>query len=507
MKLQTLCDWSPAVSGALAVVALLSMGSGVAAVQAADQPAGTGDPASDVIVVRPGADQVRDLHDCVDTALERNETLLAERLRRQELDGQMYQALSTGLPTIDAVGQWSRGRDPTFALDESFSGGGAFGVPPGADPWFLDWLQGFESLLPGIDDIPAQSFLTANLNLNWTINPLQISGAVGAANLGIERQDELILGAQQQTIDQVLYAYYSVIRSAASIEAFEAQHANLSELRDVMQLRFELGFATTLDTLQASVTLANVGPQLRYARRNLRNDGARLNLVMGLQPDQPLAIRREMVVEGDPINRERALELALQRPDAAALELFESILHRNRRAQKSDLWPYLTVFGSYGYVGKDVDTMFDKGHDSWRASVALNIPVFDGLLTKGLVKETEAQIRRTGTELSHLRRRIRVEILELLANLDTARANLAASRLNLQRSVEAFEQSLMMLELGKTDYLNVLEAEANRVLAQSNLIDANFEVLTVTSAIKRALGRSPLSPLAAIDGLVAPVSE
>ena len=89
-----------------------------------------------------------------------------------------------------------------------------------------------------------------------------------------------------------------------------------------------------------------------------------------------------------------------------------------------------------------------------------------------------------------------------LDNLAAARDNLYAARLNLVRSEDLLEQMTMRLRLGKTDYLTVLEAEASRSLARSNLIEARFEVLTLTASLKRAIGFSPMLPLTAIEGLV-----
>ena len=105
-------------------------------------------PVGPVITARPGDAQVLDLGACVAEALQTNDLLRAERLRRAELNGQMKQALATGLPTVDLVGDWSRGRDPSFALDSTFGGDGGFPSVPGADPWFGQWLQGFGSFIP-----------------------------------------------------------------------------------------------------------------------------------------------------------------------------------------------------------------------------------------------------------------------------------------------------------------------------------------------------------------------
>ena len=465
--------------------------------------------ASGGIVAREGGAARLDLAACVRVALDSNEFLQAERLRMAELAGQMDQALSTGLPTLDLVGGWTRSRDPSFALDSTFGGdsGGTFAPPIGADPWFDDWLAGFGSLIPAVEDIPAQAFLRTSLNLNWEINPLKISGAVGAAKLGVQRQEAMLVMVEQQTVESTVAAYYSIIKAAQRVDAVKAQLANQTELLEIVKIRNEMGLATALDTLQAAVSLANVQPQLSIARATLRNEGARLNALMGLPPQSPLEIANQQVVEMDTLHQERALELGQLRPDLQVASIFTDILRRNRKAQIADNRPYLTIGGSYGYVGKTTDTLFDQGHESWRASVALNVPVFDGLLTRGLVAETQAKIRRSEKELSGNRRQVEVEILEILANLMMAREVLTAVELNLTRSEEVLEESLLMLQLGKTSYLDVLVAEANRAQARGNVINARYEVLVLTASLKRALGFSPLNPLAAIPGLVVEVDR
>ncbi len=457
-----------------------------------------------VITARSGAGGTLDLDGAVAEALRANDLLRAERIKRQELSGKMNQALSTGLPTVDLVGDWSRGRDPSFALDSTFAGGeDTFAPIPGADPWFNDFLAGFGSFIPAPQDIPAQTFWRANLNLNWEINPSKVLGAVGAARLGIDRQEAALLAVENKTVQDAVTAYYGIIRAAQKVAAVEARLRDQRELLDTVRLRQELGLATALDTLQAAVGLANTTPQLTVARAGLRNAGSRLNMLMGRGPSEPLSIVNEAAVEWGELDEDVALELAARRPEVQVAAKFIDILGRNRQAQQADQRPYLTVNGSYGYVGRTVDNLFDEGHDSWRASVALNIPVFDGLLTKGLVTQTEARIRRSRAELRARQNDAQLETLELLADLKAARGVLAAVQLNVRRSGDVLQESMLRLKLGKAGYLDVLVAEANLAEARAALIDARYDVLTRTAALKRALGFSPLLPLAGIPGLVA----
>ncbi|MEZ4388806.1 MAG: TolC family protein [Candidatus Krumholzibacteriia bacterium] len=463
-------------------------------------------PLGPTVVARPGASDVFDLQACLAAAEAANDSLQAERQRRHELSGQKLQALSNGLPSIDLVSDWTRRRDPSFALDPTFGGGGGggFGTVPGADPWFNDWLAGFGSFIPAVEDIPASTYWTTRVTVNWELNIRKILGAVGAANLGLDRQNLVIEAAEQATQVSVVEAYYRVIMLAEAVNAVEAQYANQRELLSLTRMRYDLGVATRLDTLQAAVQLANIEPAVRSYRQQVGNAGARLNVLMGRDPRAPLEIANEAVLEIDPIDRDQALLLAATRPDLQAAERVVSMLERQRQTQSADRWwPYLTLYGSYGWVGTDIDTQFDTGHDSWTVSAAVNLPLFNGLHTSGQLRQTRAQIRRTEIELQGYRRQAQVAALTVLNNLEAARENLAAAQLNLERAEEALAESLLMYRLGQTSYLSVLDAESGHLTARQTLIESRYQVLTLTAALKQAVGHAPAVPLTAIPGLVA----
>ncbi len=482
-----------------ALAALAASPAATAARAAAATPSG-----EDVVVARPGGEEVLGLEQCLDLARRQNPTLLAEKERLGELGGQVWQAASNGLPTLDLTGQWTRGRDPSFALDETFGGGGE---GESLLPAPFDTLFGGFDFLPAPEDIPAQSFLRTSLNLHWTLNPVLVLGAVKAASAGVERQHLAISGVEHQVLESTVSAYQGVLLAAEQVAAQEAELANQRELLSIMKLRFDLGLATELDTLQAAVTAANVEPRLERARLDLLTAGSRLNAVMGRPPGSPIAVRAEQRVELAPIDTEGALALARERPDVRQQQLLVRVLKRNRQAQKAELLPYLSADGAYGYVGKTFDTLYDNGHDYWQAAVALNVPIFDGLLHRGLVKEAAASVRRAESELDGLERQAQVEVLEVLDGLTAARRNLRAATLNLARAERLEDQMKAMLEAGKRDYLSVLEAEAGRALARSNLIQARYDVLTMTAALKRAVGWSPAVALADIPGLTAMEEE
>ncbi len=469
---------APRRTGAVAgtIGALLLAGAALAGAQTPD----------DVIHPIPGPCAEMQLGDCITEALEANATLEAERVRRRELTAQMTQAVSIGLPSIDLTGTWSRGRDPSFALDQTFQSSG-----DGGGESALDSLLSGISFLPEPEAIPAQTFWRTSLGAHWELNPYLIYNAVSAAGSGIRRQDLLIQDVEHRTIEEVMGSYYAVLMAAEHLEALDAELASREEFLKVTRRRHHLGLSTGLDTLRAAVSYANLVPQRRAASQDLRDAAAHLNVVMGRDPLTPLALATEVSVEETDLDIDRAVARVPERPDIQGLEHLTTILKKNRGAQQAAHRPSISADASYGYVTGELGDLFDDGHDFWSASLSLNVPLFDGLLTRGRVQEAEAVLRRTFRDLDEARRRARLEILSLAGDLDAARANHQAARLNLTAAVDAARQMALRYELGKADYLSVLAVQADRFLARSNLIGARNEVLTLTASLKRAMGYSP----------------
>lgn len=452
--------------------------------------------AQESIVALPGAGERWSLARCIDEALTGSGALQAERERRRELDGLMAQARATGLPTFDITGTWSRGRDPSFALDQTFGGG---------EGSALDSLFGGISFIPAPEDIAAQTWWRSSLNARWELNPGRVFNAVGAAGLGIERQEAALRDLELRTIERVTAAYVALVAQSEQLAALDADLAAKAEFLAITQRRLSLGMATPLDTLRAAVAQANLRPARLRAEQSLRDTGAALNVAMGREAWAPLTVQTAAEVELAPLPSTLPAGGLSARGDLRQLSLLEAILRKNRGAQKSEHRPYLSANAAYGYVARELGELGDTGHDTWSTGVTLTVPLFDGLATRGKVKETEAAIRRTGYEYREALRQAEQELAASLGALVAARTNLAAAALNEDAAAEVLTQTQQRYALGKADYLSVLDAQTQRRLARQNGIQARAEVLTLTASLKRQLGHDPREPLAdVLAALAAP---
>ncbi len=460
-----------------------------------------------LITAVPGqVERALTLQDCIDASLDANDQLQAQRNRLAELRAQKVQARADGLPSLNLVGRFDRGRDPSFAFDSTFSGSGGFGgdIDTGNavfDSLFttaMGQLFGGTSFIPPPEDIPAQTFWRASADLYWELHPTRVIYALKAANIAIDQQSLTIVDTENRTIEQTMHNYYLVLAAHALARSIDAELQARKEFLDITRRRYFLDMATGLDTLQARVQMMNLLPKLRRAEQDVENAGRALNVQMGRDARTPLTLVARFQVELDEIDASKAVALALRRPDVQQSEMNEEYLHRERDTLKSEMHPYLTVNAQYGYVTRKIDEFVDRGHDFWRTGVALTIPVFDGWLTKGRVQERDASIRRTQHQTSGLRHSAEEEVLSALGEVTIARENLRVARINLEQADKALAQTNRRYELGKAGYLDILNSQAARFTASSNLIQAYHDVLAWTATLKRAMGMRPTQALSSL---------
>lgn len=451
---------------------------------------------ADEIVAVPGGGEALTLEACIRTALDGNADLTRERERREELTGQGWQAVSTALPTLDAVGTWSRSRDPSFLLDDSFSGGSA-GTGTNLSPEAASVLQELAPLFsfPSPNELGAQSFWRASLNTEWELNPFRIVNSLSGVKVRLRQHDADLEARTYDVTEETIRVFHEVALQQENVRAVEAELAAREEFLDITRRRFELELSTELDTLQAAVSLANLRPAARRAEKDARYAAARLNVVMGREAARPLTIVPVAEVEAEPL-AEVTDDMLAGRPDLRSLELQAEFLEKRRGVQRADQRPSLSLSGSYGWVARRAQDLGD--YDAWRADVSLRVPLFDGLLTKGRVQELEGSLAQARTVLQDARRRARMEVRTVLDERDAARENWDAARLTLVSAERALEQTTLRYELGQSEFLDVLNSQAQRFEARRNLIQARYDLLVSTASLKRSLGSDPALPLSTV---------
>lgn len=288
-----------------------------------------------------------------------------------------------------------------------------------------------------------------------------------AARAGAEAAERDEEAAQAQLASEITRAYFQISQAQEGLRALGAAVAAYVESLRACRLREEAGQVLRSELLNLEVQLAQTREQYlgmkhsvalagKYFLFLLGRDGHEITVVM-LAPDDKTAA---LVAPEKPLSpANRAERFAMQRRVAAA----EAMVKVARGARR----PTVNAFASYQH---DQGWRLDGDSRSWTAGLQAEIAIFDGNLTRGRIRQAEAELAQSQ---------------EGLRKLDLA--------LSLQLAQAALAHELALEQLAVTDALVAQADEAARIsrerFAAGSLLSAELisvETRLAESRMRRA---------------------
>lgn len=259
---------------------------------------------------------------------------------------------------------------------------------------------------------------------------------------------------------------------------------------NIVKQQFQFGGASRNDVLTQQSQVAQTKASLPPLQQSLTQANHALSVLIGELPSESKIPAFKL----DQLQLPRELPVSLpsslvrQRPDIQASEALLHAASAQIGVATANLYPQITLNGSYGWQSTSPNTLFHPAYNIWSATGALLQPVFNGgaLMAKkrqaiAAYQQAEAQYEQT--------------VLQAFQNVaDTLRAlthDAEALRAN-QQAENAARDSLFLTQkqykLGAVNYLTLLTAQRQFQQARIARIQSQATRYTDTAALFQALG-------------------
>lgn len=258
----------------------------------------------------------------------------------------------------------------------------------------------------------------------------------------------------------------------------------------MIEQRFALGAVAQSAVLAQRSLLAQARTALPALHKQLQQNRHLLNVLAGDLPSESslpeFRLDELHLPAGLPLSLPS--ELVRQRPDILAAE---SLLHQataNVGLATANLYPRITLTGSYGSESPNIAGLFKPGSTVWDAGAGLVQPLFHG---------GELRARKRGAEAAYDQAGANYRGVVLNAFRDVADTLLAlgmdAQSLQLQQDAESAAQKTLELlrrqyEVGAASYLELLSASQQYQQARIARTQAEAARLADSAALVHALG-------------------
>ena len=409
-----------------------------------------------------------DLPGALSRARSENAMLRAAKARVDERRGLITTTRADALPQLTLVGDFTRARDVSI-LNSGFADSAAkFGLTP-------DSLVG------------ARSIYTTQANL---VQPLFYWGKLGTAvDIAMMGEKEATLGyttSELEVLHGVAKAYLGVLSAQAEREVIESRRKTAEQFVSDVKAKLEAQTATELDRLRAESEWLAVIPEALQAEANVRRAQEVLNGQLGLDPKMPVVLAELGLPEAG--NKPAGTE----RSELAQLKQQEAMYRANEKIITSDLRPKFDLSASYGYQAGKTDNLFKEPYDTWKVSVTMKFPVFDGLRSSGKRAQNTAQLEQVKQMRVDRERSVAIEQSSADRELEKAIALNEAARRAHDATMEALRMSREAFDQGLITSLDLLQAERTERQAESQRRRAELGLWSARFDQRRSLGLPPL---------------
>jgi outer membrane protein TolC len=399
------------------------------------------------------------------------------------LNGLITEAKADALPELTAYGTFNRYRDPAFLNSSSFDS---------FPPEFKDQLR----------PIPANLY-EGTAQIRQTLFSFKLGHAIKAARFG-RRYGEADLQRVRQGVSLLAVQAYNDYLLSLERARIAGRSVRQKEIQlEVARNRRVAGVATDLEVLRFEVNLENERAALVREEGLAELARGRLNAVMVRPIDDPITPTDALVYVPCDIAIEDAVRAAWEnRPEAKAIDLARRVRNELVGVAAGESRPSLEFNGVYGWSVREPSNFFNQDYTKWTYGFSLKIPLFDGFRTAGRVSQARAELHKVEQDRVALENEIRLEAKDAVERLRAARKVLQAADLAVSQAQKALDMTEASYKLGAASTLDVLDAQAAFILAQSNRIQALYTHANARASLRYVMGGDPLD-----DTPVAPTAE
>lgn len=258
----------------------------------------------------------------------------------------------------------------------------------------------------------------------------------------------------------------------------------------LVERQFEIGSASRSDVLPLVTQLAQSRAALPLLEKELAWTRHQLAVLSGAAPGE--AVLPEFEIEGFALPEDLPVSLpsslVRRRPDIMASE---ALLHASSAlvgAATADLYPRVTLTGSYGYESTRLGGLFESGTNIWSLAAGLTQPVFHGGELSARRRSAMAAYDQAAALYRETVLLAFQDVADVLSALDRDAAALKAQGEAAEAARRSLELIQRQFELGAAGYLPLLDADRQYLQTRISLTQAQAARFSDTAALFQALG-------------------
>ena len=287
---------------------------------------------------------------------------------------------------------------------------------------------------------------------------------------------------------RTIETFYAILFLRRNLAVLDEQIEALNQHLLITQRKVQTGSATDFDVLTTHVRISAVKTRKIDVANLLQRQENTFRQLTGLAPDQPVALKGDFSVTPISLNADSLLEAALnQLPDVRLSKAAETSADVRFHLASLGMKPMLNANLDFGFKNGYPDNL-NRLKANWIAGAQLQVPLFNGFLTRSQKQEAQANLNAAQAHTRDLERQIMTTVTQALADVRTSQEKVA----NTQPQAEQARQAVVLAEArysaGVATNLDLLDAQTALADAELAQLKALYDLKISYYNLGKAVG-------------------
>ncbi|WP_454060449.1 TolC family protein [Elizabethkingia ursingii] len=298
---------------------------------------------------------------------------------------------------------------------------------------------------------------------------------------------------EEQVIEKVSTAYYQVFSQQQKLEAVQSSYESTLKARNIIKSLFENGLAKKVDLDRTNVNLTNLETNRSQLKNSVTLQENALKFYMGMPIEEPISLVKEDVqinpqLLTDQINTDNRTEVRV-------LEKKKQLLQYNVKATQAAYYPTLSLIGNYAWQGFGPKFPIGPGKsqgvywsDYASVGLSLNIPIFNGFLTKSKVDQAKIQLETLEQDLKDTKLNMSLDYRNAKAQMENSLDAIKNQTANMELAQTVLDNTRSNYQYGLATLTELLDAENALVQAKNNYSNSLYDYKVAEVQLYKAQG-------------------
>lgn len=337
-----------------------------------------------------------------------------------------------------------------------------------------------------------RDFFRTGFDASWELD------FFGRTRRGIEASQADLEAAIEDRRDVFITLVTDVGTNYSNLRQFQKQieiaRRNLeaqAHTAEITHKRYEAGFVGRLDLANARAQVVTTASRIPVLETSARTAIYSLSVLLGMEPaalQEELSSEKSIPPTPPQIPIGLPSDLLRRRPDIRRAEAQIHAATARIGVATADLFPRFSLTGSFSFSGSDVANFMNWGNRSWSFGPSVTWPVFEAGRIRWNIEIQNAVQEQTLLTYEQI-------ILTALRDVETALISHTNELEHFKFLQEAFENNRKAVEVsmklyveGRTDFLNVLNAQRSLLISEEAMAQSTNRLTTNLLALYKALG-------------------